>query len=288
MLPLISSLTDLSEAIHHTQKVRALRPVERKLTIAMQIAFRKQGQSFVKGLVKLRGQFPTENSESRYQIGVGGAVYRKLNEKISIDDTDIYFDTSDDDSFDLFRKPIEDAVNALLAAGARNILAELDVSLSFSLDNPRALTYIEQHGADLTAKINDETRSQIKTVLRQAVDEGWSYNQTAQQIIGRYDDMAVGVPGQFTSRAERIAVTECSEAYEEGNWIPIQDLAAGGVQTEKKWDVAPELSQKGPCDECQANADEGWIPSDQPHQSGDEHPLQHVGCYCDEYYQVKE
>jgi hypothetical protein len=272
MLQVISSLAHLQEVLHHTNKARVLRPAERKLTKAMQKAFRVQGKSFVKGLVKYAYQFPPEIKEA---IG-----------DIPVDDL---FDGSDADSFDLFKQPIEDTGKGLLAAGAKHLLGELDVSLSFSLANPRAVTYIEQHGAALIAKINQETRSQIKTLLRQATDEGWSYQKTARAIIGQYDDMAVGVPGNYTSRAERIAVTEAGEAYEEGNWIVTQDLAAGGVQLEKKWDTAPELSKSGPCENiCQPNADEGWIPADQPHQSGDDHPLGHVGCYCDELYQVKE
>ncbi len=290
MLQLISPLYRLQEALHHTSKRAALAPAETKLEKALGKAFRAQGKSFVGGLVQLASQFPTDQEERGFTITPGGVLrpaLRSLCEGLAVDDTDSYFDQADDDSFDLFQKPIEDAAKAMLTAGAGNLLAELHYDLAFDLSNPRAVVYIEQHGAALIAKINQETRSQIKTLLRQAVDEGWSYRKTARAIIARYGEMATGVPGNFTSRAERIAVTECGEAYEEGNWIPVQDLAEGGVKMEKSWDTAPELSKTGPCAEiCEPNGAEGWIPADQLHQSGDDHPLGHVGCYCDERYQV--
>ena len=56
------------------------------------------------------------------------------------------------------------------------------MGLSWDLANPLAYQYLEQHGAALIAKINDETRQTIKKLLLQASDESWSYQQTARNI----------------------------------------------------------------------------------------------------------
>jgi hypothetical protein len=284
-IEVLSSMTHLYEATHHLSKVRVLKPIQSKLEKAMSKAFKAQGKSFVKGLVKLKDKFPEPTTEVRRSWLISGL--NPLREVLVDDELKVVFDNSEDDSLEAFVLPLEDAVKkALLAAGKQQI-AELGYELNFKLSNPRAVAYIKAHGAELVTKINDETRSQIKTLITQATEEGWSYQETAREIIAKYDGMAVGVPGEFTSRAERIAVTEAGAAFEEGNFIPIQDLMDGGIEMQKRWDVAPELSKTGPCPDCQANADEDWIPADQEHQSGDMHPLQHVNCYCEEMYEAK-
>ena len=211
-----------------------------------------------------------------------------LREALTVAEINAFFEQSEADDKELFIQPIQSEGALMLGAGAEQLLAELNMGLSWDLANPLAYQYLEQHGAALIAKINNETRQTIKKLLLQASDESWSYQQTARNIIAEYDQMAVGVPGGYTSRAERIAVTEAENAYEEGNWIVAQDLASGGIQLEKKWDTAPELSKTGTCDICQANADEGWIPADQPHASGDEKPLAHVNCLPGSEYVIAD
>jgi hypothetical protein len=289
MLQLINALDRFYEASHHLSKVKIVSPIQAKLKRALDKAFTLQGKAFVKGLVKFKSEFPPEVKESSPLHPLLRAVgSRHLKEVLVFDDLAPVFDASDADSLQAFLLPLEDAVAKALKAAAMQQIAELGYSLSFKLSNPRAVAYIKAHGADLIAKINAETRAQIKTLITQAIEEGWSYQETARAIIAKYDGMAIAVPGNYTSRAERIAVTEAGNAYEAGNWIPIQDLMEGGISMEKSWDTAPELSKTGPCPEiCQPNADQGWIPADEPFGSGDDHPLGHVGCYCDCLYQAK-
>jgi hypothetical protein len=276
MLQVIDATTRLYEALHHADKVRVLHPLERKLGKALVKAFKAQGKAFMKGFVKLKDRFPAPTSEA----------YR-LREVLTVDELAGLFDQSDKDSFEAFVTPLLDAVAASLLAAGKAQVAELGMGLNFTLKNPRAVAYLKAHGAELVANINATTREYINTILKQVAEEGWSYDQAARAIIERYGEFAVGVPGQFDSRAQRIAVNELGNAYCEGNFEPIQDLMDAGIKMEKSWDVAPELSQTGPCDECQANADQGWIPADEPFHSGDDHPLQHVNCYCDCYYEPK-
>jgi hypothetical protein len=160
----------------------------------------------------------------------------------------------------------------------------LKLDFSFSLKNPRAVDYLKAHGADLVASIDDTTRERVKTLVTQAVDEGWSYGDTARQMVQLYDEFAEGRPqDNIASRAHMIAVTEAGNSYEEGNYEVISGLKDDGIDAEKSWDTSSSASI---CDECQANADEGWIPAEDVHQSGDDHPLAHPGCECDEEYRV--
>jgi len=271
MLPLVEALTHFYEALHRTDKARVLRPAERKLEKAMQKTFRKQGAAFVKGFFKLRNKF--EVQESAY-----------LREGIGDDDLDPIFDDAEND--DEFIEPIQSAAEDMLLAGAQQILSELDLSISFDLKNPRAVAYLKAHGADLVTKINSTTREYIKTLVTQAMDEGWSYQKTARMLIARYEEFAVGKPQQhIASRAQLIAVTESGNAYEAGNFIPIQDLMDSGIEMEKSWNTMGDNRVSAG---CLANEAEGWIPADQEHGSGDMTPLRFPGCRCDELYMTKE
>lgn len=278
MLPVLDALTRLYEATHHAAKAKVMGRLQPKLEKALATAFRAQGKEFVKAFAKIKDRFTAVNEA------------RQLREVITIEDVDSVFDDFEDNTLELFLKPLTPAIKAALLAAGKNQIAELGMKIAFDLKNPRAVAYLKAHGAEMVSKINQTTREYIKTIITQAADEGWSYDEVARAIISKYEEFAVGVPGKFESRAQRIAVTELGNAYEEGNFEPIQDLMDAGLEMEKYWDTAPELSKTGPCPEiCQPNNDQGWIPADEPFQSGAMTPLGHPGCYCDCYYRlVKE
>lgn len=290
MLQLIESTRRLYEAVHHTSKTKVIVAAQPRLAKALKKGWHDQGQQVVNGLIKLKAEFPPEVSESFRLAPVLRYVGSlRLREALNEDDLNSIFDDAEKSTFNQLSKPLEDAAGAMLLAGARQIISELNIQLSFDLKNPRAVAYIKAHGADLISQINDETRRMSKSILQQAAEEGWSYQKTARALVAEYDGFGADVPYRgMSNRGEFISVTELGQGYEEGNFIPIQDLMEGGVSMEKQWDTAPELSKTGPCADCQGNADEDWIPADQAHQSGDDHPLAHPDCYCDEYYQVKE
>lgn len=264
---LLLALDGFLEAVRKVGKVRALRPVERKLEKRMQAAFTAQGKLFVQALASVKGQFPIEES-------------------VGEDDWGPLFDQAVSKTIDLFSGAIGEAAEEALLAGARVAIADLELGISFSLKNPRALAYVRTVGADKVTRINDTTRAVVKALIEQAVGEGWSYNRTARAIIERFREFAVGKPQEhIASRAHLVAVTEAGDAYEAGNFMPIQDLMGAGIEMEKAWDTMGDAKVS---DGCLANEAEGWIPADQLHASGHLHPLRFPGCRCAEKYRRKQ
>ena len=68
-------------------------------------------------------------------------------------------------------------------------------------------------------------------------------------------------------------------AWEEKDLEQAQDLQLAGLPMEKSWLITPFGSPV--CDDCQSNADAGWIPINDAFPSGHMHPLAHDGCRCD-------
>ena len=267
---MLDALNTFDETARRVSKRRALEPIEKGLTQGMAAAFRAQGQAIVAELAKLKDEFPVE--EAAPPLG-GESVWAAL------------FRTAELATLDLLREPLVEAAQAGLLAGAENVIGSLDMGISYTLKNPRALAYVKSVGADKVTKINETTRGRIKSLLEQAVDEGWSYNRTAKSIISEFEDFAVGKPQlHIDSRAHFVAVTEVGNAYEAGNAAVVADLADGGLAMEKFWST---MNDDRVSAGCRANQDEGWIPADQAHSTGHMHPLEHPGCRCDELYRRK-
>lgn len=278
------ALERFQEAAAAVRKWRIVGKEERRLEKALTKAFRQQGRAFLRGFAALRLLFEgaTWHEMQRVKDALRHIPFETLREEWTADDWLEVFDDAAGETFTQFLRPIERGVQTALLAGANNLIGRIGVDASFSLRNPRAVAYVDAHGASLVSGINDTTRDYIRTLMRQAADEGWSYSRTAQALTDRYSEFAVGVPQQhIQSRAQLIAVTEIGNAYEAGNEIVVQDLQDAGLRMEKKWlTVGDDRVSEG----CQENADEGWIPYESPHASGDMHPLRFPGCRCTELY----
>jgi len=263
---LLPILARFLEAARRVSKTRALTPIERRLELAMRKVFRAQGAALTRRLARLRGRFP-------------------IQEAISPADWLPLFDAAALETLRLFVDPIDLAVGAALKAGALAAIADTRAGMSFTLANPRAVTYLKQYGAKLVKGVDDTTRDYLRTIITQGVDEGWSYGKMAKAITDRYEEFAVGRPQQhIDSRAHLIAITESANGYEQGNRLVVQDLRDGGLEMVKSWlTVGDDLVSDG----CQENQAEGWIPLDQAHSSGDQCPPRFPGCRCSELYQRK-
>lgn len=261
---LLPALDTFLEAASAAAKWRVVRAEEKKLQEAMRRAFDKQGVSFLRGFASLRGKF---------------------SEALSQDDWISVFDAAAKETFTMFLDPLESTASAGLVKGAANLIADLGVEMAFNLKNPRAVTYLRQHGAENVRGINDTTRSYIQTVITQGVDEGWSYGRMAKAIETRYAEFAVGVPQEhIRSRAELIAVTESGMAYESGSSIVVADLQDGGLKMEKSWLTVGD-NRVDP--HCLANQAQGWIAFDDAFSDGSMQPLSHPACRCTALYRRK-
>jgi hypothetical protein len=254
------------EVAARTDKQRAIAAQVAKLERALKPAFDRQARVFLAGFTKLRSQW-------------------RVQESIGASDLDPLFTASDVASMELFREPIQAAAAAMLASGAKSLIAQLGVSYSFTLKNPRAVEYLKEHGAAMVKKIDDTTRADIQHIVTYGMENGWSYSQTAlaiqRQYKGYYDTGswwnfdAARPQGHIDSRAHLIAITESGNAYEEGNYIVAQDLAAAGLEMEKYWST---MNDDRVSDGCAENEGAGWIPESEAFPSGDMHPLRFPGC----------
>lgn len=261
-----AELLRFEESAATARKWRIVGTQERRLEKSMSRAFKAQGKDFLRGFSATRPLFESA----------------ALRETWTDDDWIEIFDESAGNTFNAFLRPIQRAVQASLLAGAQNTIAQIGMQITFRLTNPRAVAYVDDHGAALVSGINDTTRDYIKTLMHTAASEGWSYNRTAEALIDRYKDFAVGRPqDHIESRAHLIAVTEVGNAYEAGNSIVIEDLQDSGLEMEKSWLTTGDDRVS---DGCRENAEDGWIPYDEPHSSGDMHPLRFPGCRCTELY----
>ncbi len=279
-----SAALRLVEAVTVAQKWRELDALVAKGQAAVGKAFVAQGRAFVRAFGELRPYFVESYLPQRRRDAEGGG---KLREASPVPD-DVWlrlWDAVARQTLALMLAPIIDIneLGLVLGAGALAGALGMDFERAFSLKNPRAVAYLEQHGAALVTKINDETRSQMRTLLTQAVDEGWSYTRTAKAIREQFDGFAGLKPQQhIRDRATLVAVTEAGQAYEEGSLIVAKGLGESGIPMQKYWRTSgDERVSQG----CKDNQAAGWIGLEELFPSGHERPLRFPGCRCSAKYQ---
>jgi hypothetical protein len=268
----MSTRTELLEALEaflreasKVRKARALAPLETKLTPLVAAHFRNQAALFLAKFAALKGTIaeadtpPDDDWES------------------------LWGDVADATSPDLV-DTLQQYIQLALPLGAKAISDDLGMALDFKLDNPRAVTYLKAHGAELVTKIDETTRDELRTLISDMTATGETYDAIAAAIQDTFDGFADGRPQlHIESRAHMVAVTEMGNAYAAGNAAVANDLSDAGLTIEKSWMT---MGDDRVSDECAANEAEGWIPNDQAFSSGDDQPLAHPGCRCDAAYRT--
>jgi hypothetical protein len=281
---LVTALDRLLEASARVVLEERTGPIERRLERDLAVAFRAEGRAFLRGFRNLAdpAKWPLDEPQwMRYLVEAQAETLTLYTAALGT--------------------AIEDALMAgvLTAAEAMPEGAPVGESLQeggwltriagwlaqqftvlfgirFDLKNPRAVAYLEAHGAELVRNIDETTRDYIRTVLVEGASKGWSYGEMARRISGRYKEFAVGRPQlHIDSRAHMIAVTEVGNAYAEGNLQVAQGLAAAGLKMEKSWHTRSDDRTEAICLDNEA---EGWIPLEQTFSSGHMRPLAHPAC----------
>lgn len=271
----------LIEAVKRANWRAQLERSERKLELSMRKAFKEQGRVFVRGLSKFKNRF----SEAVQIASPFGDDLQLLDESIPPSEWMFVFYEAAKKTFGLFEKPIDAAAQDAMKLGAARLIADVGLNISFDLTNSRAMAYLENYGAKQVKKVNETTLDYLNTLITQAANEGWSYDRTAQAIIDRYSEFAIGKPqAHIDSRAHLIAVTETGNAYAEGNLSVAQDLNDAGIAMEKAWSTVGDNRVTA---ECKANEDQGYIALNIPFLSGHQRPLRFPGCRCDLLTRVK-
>lgn len=115
--------------------------------------------------------------------------------------------------------------------------------------------------------ITDTVREDVRSMVADAVDEGWSAQTFASELADSFT---------FSDeRAMTIARTELAFAHVEGN---LESWDASGVVEQKQSILGSEHDMD---DVCNDNADEGPIPLDAEFPSGHQGPPYHPNCVCD-------
>lgn len=275
------AMAEIEEATRRANYRQQSERAATRLEQAMQKAFREQGRLFASSLRTQLRRFFSEGFE-------GHAAFLSTPLKESLLPSDwlpIWIEVTQK-TIKLFTGPIENAASAALGLGIQSTISSLNMKLSFDLKNPRAVAYLQDYGAAQVTKINETTREYIQTLITQAVDEGWSTQRTAEALIERFQEFAVGQPqSHIDSRAHLIAVTETGNAYAQGNLLVAQELKAAGLDMEKAWDTVGDGKVSEGCKENEAA---GWIEVDQFFPSGHLRPLRFPGCRCDIKFRVKK
>lgn len=263
---MIATLDTYIEAISRAQRQRIQTPLVVSLRRAMQRAFRIQRTLYLRELRKQRYQF---------------------SEALSQSDADALFDRIQRDTHDLMAKPIRLHIGQAMEQGINQQqmdalgLKPLDLKRAvkrrtFAPENPRVLQYMESHGGQLVTGINDTTRSALRKVLAQGVEEGWSYPKTAKAIRDTFTGFAGEMPqAHIRDRAELIAQTEIADATEYGMMLSAQEMQGTGLTMEHKWSTSGS-----PCPVCAPNPGVGWIPLDTAFPSGHTRAPGHPACRC--------
>lgn len=174
--------------------------------------------------------------------------------------------------------PTQDMVDAIQASvesgvelGANALVGQFDLpDDTFTLENPRAVKYLNEYGAQAVSGIDDVSKKILRAVLGEGIDGGWSYEKVSKAIRETFADFS-------TKRAKLIATTELGNAYQEGNLIVARDLATSGLKMQKSWLT---VGDKNVDVHCKGNQDQGWIGVEETFKSGVLRPLDHPRCRC--------
>lgn len=234
-----------------------------------------------KHISKLRGKLARLFAQQgKLYISEFSKYQKELKEAITQDDMDALFD--DTNVSVKMGNAIESAVEIGLTLGADNLLTQFeslafDADVVFNLKNPRAVEYLKNYGVDRVSQIDDTSREILRKLLVDGIENGMSYSRMVTLLRAQFGEWS-------TKRAKLIAVTEMGNAYQRGNLIVGQDLAAAGLKMEKSWLTrGDDLVDP----HCSANAAQGWIDVNKEHSSGAMTPLDHPRCRCVELYRRK-
>lgn len=178
------------------------------------------------------------------------------------------------------------AIQAEVAAGGTLGTQELPTSVRgsyrFDARDPRAIAFAQQRAGALIQQVTAEQRDILRGVLARSVENGWTVQQTAQdlrQVVGLHDRWATAVAnGRLTeldrllasgldpevaarradqfadryrdrllrARAKNIARTEIMTASNQGRWLSWAQGVEGGYITPtatKKWTTGPLVTR---------------------------------------------
>lgn len=142
-----------------------------------------------------------------------------------------------------------------------------EASDAFNLSTELATAWAKEHAAELVGyDLPEATRDMLRGTITQAIDEGWTPYELADNLMDTYTFSA--------DRARVIAETEQTMAVMQGE---LQGWKESGVVTGSVWLLT---NNENECELCAANAAAGEVALGEPFPSGATAPPQHPNCQC--------
>lgn len=270
------------DAVLLRRKQRTLAPLERSTATNLRTAFRRQKAIVVAALADAHdhqqyheaAEPAPDPDEARW---LRTAFVLVLMDALSEAETATMADMT---------SILTNASQRALLAGGNAAMRDLGITGSFDLQNPRAVAYMQAHGAAMVTQINQTTRTQLNHLLTKSIANGDSYGEIAKQIRTKFDQFARPQPQRhIRDRAELVAIQETHDAFEASNEMVAQDLQASGLPVEKHALTANDERVDG---ECHGNSDAGWIALADAYPDGNMRPPFHVACRCSQQTRTKE
>lgn len=265
---------DDKEAV--TKAKKGLRPIDRdrpevgrareKLSKAIAAFLKSQAPAIAEQIANLAG---LEKSAQ------GGGVREKAQAIV---------DALDFDGWDELVEIAEPFLAAIAASGGAEALDQIgiDDAAIDELMRKRAESWASARAAEMVGmrregdmliqnpdarwQITEGTRDMLRSVTEQALDEGWSAKELANQIEDAH--------AFSEARAEMIARTELAKADVAGS---MAGYRASGIVAGKEWITAEDDLVSDECREC---GDAGIIGLDDAFPSGEDAPPNHPNCRC--------
>jgi len=137
-------------------------------------------------------------------------------------------------------------------------------------DDVRASEWVAAHGAEMVTGVNEWTRTQLRALLLDGLENGKSISEITESIMTRFADMTA-------YRAETIALTETSRAMSYGTLEQGRIMERAGLDVVKEWLLHPLHPH---VDECDDNAQMGPVSLDTVYLPDVLAPPAHPRCMC--------
>lgn len=146
----------------------------------------------------------------------------------------------------------------------------------FGQVNSNAVDYAESRSAELVTDIDEATRNMLRGIIADGIEQGKSRDDILAEIESS---------NAFSeSRAQLIADTEIRMANGQGRLAGWRAARDAGVRLKKGWVLGDNS-----CEECQQNADDGWIDLDENFSGTDtDTDPGHVKCDCGTTVEIQE
>jgi HK97 family phage portal protein len=156
---------------------------------------------------------------------ISALLYYDILRRGASDDASKIFDKNAEN--EALRKKLEPFMAMVAKKMGQKAIDEIGIDMEFNVNNPRVQSMLNSF-ANRIVGINDKSYDDVKAVLQQAYDEGWSIKKIAGELEDKFAEFA-------GARSQRIAMTEMNGAV---NGASMEGYREAGVE-KKEWLTAP-------------------------------------------------